>query len=682
MSSRRLLAAIMFTDIEGYTSRMQLDEKSAVLIRTIHKEAVEKLVQKYDGKVVQLYGDGSLSVFYSAVEAVECAIQLQSLFIKEEPSIPVRIGIHMGDVIYSEKEVIGDAVNIASRIESCAISGSVLISDKVHDQIRGHKHLMAEFLDAYELKNVEGAMPIYAVANEPLIVPDKQEIKGKFKLLGGEQKSEKEYVKRNLWILSVIILLILSFFLYTKISNKSNTLKSNSIAVLPFKNQSSDPDNQYFADGIMDALLNKLSSVKSLRVIPRASMEKYRNTQLTVSEIAEELGVSYILDGSAQKYDSNIRVITELIKADNEEQLWSEDYTRNFEDIFSVQTEIAEKITTKLKTTLSVSEKNLLENKITENIEAYDYFLKGDFQRNKWSKEAFEKAIFFFENAIKLDSNFVDAYVGLAAVYTAGGAVWGMFSQEKAKKRAKELLNKAVHIDPDHFEAHNILGSVYFYYDWNCEQALYHFKRTKEISGHYGNFAMDFFTKMNMLQEAEEAARYYRKQDAMNDIYITFLAQIEMYRNNFDLVKAHLEEGFGLNEGFFFLRESAKIYYYIKEFEKSQMALDKLKKVTDGRPAVQVWIEAGLTKHQGEDPSSFISELENIYMQNTSGSPGWFLALYYFEFGDEKRGFEWLDKALTRREVELTWLNMERILFPYRSDLRYQRIYNEIGFLN
>ena len=173
MSSKRLLAAIMFTDIEGYTSRMQLDEKSAVLIRTIHKEAVEKLVQKYDGKVVQLYGDGSLSVFNSAVEAVECAIQLQSLFIKEDPSIPVRIGIHMGDVIYSDKEVIGDAVNIASRIESCAISGSVLISDKVHDQIRGHKHLMAEFLDAYELKNVEGAMPIYALANDPLIVPDK-----------------------------------------------------------------------------------------------------------------------------------------------------------------------------------------------------------------------------------------------------------------------------------------------------------------------------------------------------------------------------------------------------------------------------------------------------------------------------------------------------------------------------
>ena len=111
------------------------------------------------------------------------------------------------------------------------------------------------------------------------------------------------------------------------------------------------------------------------------------------------------------------------------------------------------------------------------------------------------------------------------------------------------------------------------------------------------------------------------------------------------------------------------------------MALDKLKKVTDGRPAVQVWIEAGLTKHMDKDSSSFITELENMYMQKNSGSPGWFLALYYFEFGDEKRGFEWLDKAFTRREVELTWLNMERILSPYRSDLRYQRIYNEIGFL-
>ena len=462
----------------------------------------------------------------------------------------------------------------------------------------------------------------------------------------------------------------------------TNLTEDKSIAVLPFKNQSSDPENQYFADGIMDALLNKLSNVKSLRVIPRTSMEKYRNTQLSVSEIADELGVSYLLAGSAQKYGSDIRVITELIEAENEEQLWSEDYTRSYEDIFAVQTEIAEKITTKLKAALSVSEMNLLEKKITENIEAYDYFLKGDFQRNKWSKEAFEKAIVFFENAIKLDSTFVDAYVGLAAVYTAGGAVWGMFSQDTAQKRAKELLNKAVKFDPDHFEAHNILGSVNFYYDWNCEQALYHFKRTKEISGHYGNFAMDFFTKMNMLQEAEEAAMFYRKQDVMNDIYVSFLAQIEMYRNNFDLAKARLEEGFGLNEGFFFLRESAKIYYSMKELENAQIALNKLKKVTEGRPAVQVWIEAGLTKHQDGDPSSFIAELENMYIQKVSGSPCWFLALYYFEFGDEEKGFEWLDKALERHEVELTWLKMERILSPYRTDLRFQKIYNEVGFLD
>ena len=171
MRHQRQLAAIMFTDIEGYTSLMQHDEEQATAIRERHRNSFEVTTEAYGGKIIQYFGDGTLSIFKSTVEAVYCAIEMQKAFL-EDPKIPVRIGIHVGDIMYSDEDIIGDAVNVASRIESCAVPGSVLISDKVHDQIRSHRDIHVKFLDAYELKNVDGAMPIFAISNDGLVVPN------------------------------------------------------------------------------------------------------------------------------------------------------------------------------------------------------------------------------------------------------------------------------------------------------------------------------------------------------------------------------------------------------------------------------------------------------------------------------------------------------------------------------
>jgi class 3 adenylate cyclase len=179
MSKKRQLAAIMFTDIEGYTSLMQQDEGIAISLREKHREIFVRSTMKFRGKIIQYFGDGTLSVFKSSVEAVESAIEMQLSFILE--NIPVRVGIHVGDIVYSEEDIIGDAVNVASRIESCAVAGSILISDKVHDQIRSHRHIESKFLDAYELKNVESALPLFAISNDGLVVPDQKGIKGKLK---------------------------------------------------------------------------------------------------------------------------------------------------------------------------------------------------------------------------------------------------------------------------------------------------------------------------------------------------------------------------------------------------------------------------------------------------------------------------------------------------------------------
>ena len=195
MHQNRQLAAIMFTDIEGYTSLMQQDEGIAIAVRDKHRGIFDDTTSAFHGEIIQYFGDGTLSVFKSTVEAVECAIEMQLAFVSE--NIPVRIGIHVGDIVYSEDDIIGDAVNVASRIESCASAGSILISDKVHDQIRSHRHIKTQFLDAYELKNVDSALPLFAVANDGLSIPDAKEIKGKLKEGNNSEKITKTGRKRS-----------------------------------------------------------------------------------------------------------------------------------------------------------------------------------------------------------------------------------------------------------------------------------------------------------------------------------------------------------------------------------------------------------------------------------------------------------------------------------------------------
>ena len=193
-NQERKLAAILFADIVGYTALMQHDEQETIAMRARHREIFEETTQLHQGTIVQYFGDGTLSVFKSTVEAVDCAVAMQLAF-QKDPAIPVRIGIHVGDIVFSNEDIIGDAVNVASRIESCAIPGSVLISDKVHDQIRSHRHLKVQFLDAYELKNVDEPLPLFAIANEGLRVPDPKTIKGKLKTLP-ETANKKPLVKK------------------------------------------------------------------------------------------------------------------------------------------------------------------------------------------------------------------------------------------------------------------------------------------------------------------------------------------------------------------------------------------------------------------------------------------------------------------------------------------------------
>jgi len=402
------LSAIMFTDIQGYTSLMQKDESEAVKIRNRHREIFDRLTKKYKGKILQYYGDGTLSTFGSANQAVKCGIELQLEF-REHPAIPVRIGIHTGDVIFRDDDVIGDGVNLASRVESLAEAGSVFISEKVHDEIRNQPDIETRFMGKYTLKNVKEAMKVYAIANDGLVVPK----------------------RRKSWIgwtfVATIILIVASIVFFTDFYKQAGlTISSSSvaddlsIAVLPFINDSDDSTNIYFINGLMESTLNDLQKIRGLRVISRTSVEKYRNKPKPIAEIAEELNVKYIVEGSGQKRDDQIFLHIQLIEAATDKHLLSEQYIRESSDIFHLQLDIASQIAEKIEVVLSPDEQKLISKSYTDDPIAYDLFLKGRDRMNQGTEEGLYEGISYMRKAIHQDSAYARPYaaIGIAYYYT------------------------------------------------------------------------------------------------------------------------------------------------------------------------------------------------------------------------------------------------------------------------
>ncbi|MDH3268082.1 MAG: adenylate/guanylate cyclase domain-containing protein, partial [Ignavibacteria bacterium] len=380
MKEIRMLAAIMFTDMVGYTAMMQENERQAKILRSKHREVLENLVNKHRGQILQYYGDGTLSIFGSAIEAAVCAAKIQQE-LQNEPKVPLRIGIHSGDVVYDDEGVYGDGVNIASRIENLAVPGSVLISDKINDELKNQKDISTVFLGRYNLKNVKAPVKLYAVSSNSLVTPSNKDIEGK-------------------------------------------TVNSdNSIAVLPFINLSAERDNEYFSDGITEELLNALAKVDGLLVTSRTSSFAFKGKNIDIREIGKQLGVKIVLEGSVRKYGNRVRVTAQLINADDGYHKWSETYDRNLEDIFAVQDELANSIVDQLKSSISLRKPAESLVKVpTENIDAYNLYLKGLYNWNKWAPDFISKAIKYFEDAANLSPDFSLAYARLSACYTFLGA--------------------------------------------------------------------------------------------------------------------------------------------------------------------------------------------------------------------------------------------------------------------
>lgn len=468
---KRKLAAVFSSDAVGYSRLMAEDEAATVKTIATYRDIISSLIKQHRGRVVDSPGDNVLAEFSSVVDSVQCAVAVQNEIqtrnagLAENRRMEFRIGINLGDVIEEEDRIYGDGVNIAARLESLADPGGICVSKTAFDQIETKLPLGYEYLGEQSVKNIPKPVRVYRVLMKPDAV-------GK---VIGEKRFLGRFSRRTAMAAIVILVVVAAglaiwniFLQQTKriepasLDRMAYPLPDKpSIAVLPFVNMSDDPSQAYFSDGITEDIITTLSKVPKLFIIARNSTFTYKDRPVKIQQVAEELGVRYVLEGSVRKEGEKIRITTQLIDAVNGYHLWAERFDRDLKDIFVLQDEIAMKVLTALEVKLVGGHASLLISRGTENLEAYLTILQGREFYERSNRENNFMARRKFEEALALDPNYAAALNLLARTHFMDVWIGSTKSPKASLMTAIDLTQKAIVLDDSLADSHALLGYLY-----------------------------------------------------------------------------------------------------------------------------------------------------------------------------------------------------------------------------
>jgi TolB-like protein/Tfp pilus assembly protein PilF len=408
--AERRLAAILAADVVGYSRLMGADEAGTARAFRGHREAIAPIVAAHGGRVVRTIGDGVLLEFPSIVAAVECAVGVQKLMARRNADAPAdqrmlfRIGINLGDVLVEDHDIVGDGVNVAARLESLAEPGGICISEDVHRHVHGKVDVGFADMGFQQLKNIARPVRAYRVRLEELLPP---------------RSPQPELPDRP------------------------------SIAVLAFQNMSGDPEQEYFSDGIVEDIITALSRMRWLFVIARNSSFIYKGRAVDVKQVGRELGVRYVLEGSVRKAANRVRITGQLIDSSTGVHLWADRFEGGLEDIFELQDQVTASVVGAIGSKLEQAEIERAKRKPTENLDAYDYFLRGMAALHRWSREGNNEALRLFYRAIELDPDFASAYGMAARCYSQRKASGWMIDRAQEAAETERLARRAIALGKD-----------------------------------------------------------------------------------------------------------------------------------------------------------------------------------------------------------------------------------------
>jgi TolB-like protein len=630
----------MFADMVGYTAMIQEDEALALALRQKLRRKLEEAVNSHYGRILEFRGDGALCSFNSAIEGVKAAVALQ-LDMQTLPIVPLRIGIHTGDVMVDGDYVYGDGVNIASRIESFAVPGSIFISGKVYDDIKNQKDIQAVPLGKYALKNVKEQVELFAISNAGIQIPEIHSLEGK-----GERILQK------------------------------------SILVLPFVNMSTDTEQEYFSDGLTEELITSLSRLKEIRVISRTTSMLYKGTTKDVKTIGKETGVSYILEGSVRRFKNDLRITAQFIDANKDLHIWAETFRGKMEDIFDIQETVSVKIVEALRMQLTGKEKKKLQKRYTENSEAYQLYLQGRYSWNKRNEEGLNTASRYFEKALEKDPKYALAWAGLADTYSLMGEYTNISRRELYPKQM-EAVSKALELDSNLAEAHISLAISLMLNEWDWKNSEKEYKIGLELNPNYATghhwyaewllYNSKFEEALNEITLATELDPV--SQGILKDKGIHFY-YTRQYDEAIDLGKKTLE----LDPGFVPAHRLLSLAYQGKGLYNKAIAENQRwgeltgNKVKTEVALVQIYAAAGY-KQEVE------KMLKLLDTSKLGGNDYRGMATIYAGLGDMDNAFEWLEKSFKKHEESLCSLNIDPKMDPLRNDPRFDSMVKRIGLL-
>ncbi|MCP3928126.1 MAG: hypothetical protein GY705_03390 [Bacteroidetes bacterium] len=674
MTRTRQLVAIMFTDIQGYTALMQQNEKKAIQVRDKHRRIFNSITEKHKGRILQYYGDGTLSIFDSAIEAVKCGIEMQIDF-QKDPAIPVRIGIHTGDIIFSEEEIIGDGVNVASRIESLAVPGSIFISEKVYDEIKNQESIKTTLIKTFKLKNVEKPIEVFAVSNIGLIVPKPEDIKGKtepvLSSLPEKQIQPKPKIRKSvllaITIATIIMVLLFVYLKFSVNSSPSTEIQEKSIAVLAFENMSGDSEQEYFSDGISEEILNSLVNIEGLKVAGRTSAFSFKGKNEDIRTVGEELDVSMVLEGSVRKAGNQVRITAQLINVEDGFHIWSETYDRQIEDIFTVQEDIANRIVEKLKLQVQKTSESH-----TQNIKAYEMLLKGSYFYMK-GFEHLEKAMEYFQKAVELDQDYAEAYAYIGELYLY---YTGFMSTSDAFAKARTNAQKAISLNEHNPRAHKVLAYIHLFYDWDWEGTLSEYNKSIQHGQRDQNEFITYyyiFVKKDY-DQAIQISKQILETDPLRIENHWQLGMCNYFAERFEDALVSYNNALELNPNFSeALRWKGIVLGYLGKFEEAIYSIEKSLEITNGEGSANFdLLKLKILMGKGDEvlntinPEEFIDPVDAAELYSLLQMP------------DE--AIFWLEKGYRERSVMMVSLKYYWIWDPIRKDPRFIEIHDRMNF--
>ncbi len=644
MSARgRRLGAIMFTDVVGYTSMSSQDEATALGLLGRYRALLNSVFPRHEGRVVKTMGDGFLVEFASAVEAVDCAVEVQKELgrfnsaLAEEQKVLVRIGIHVGDVVHSDGDVLGDAVNVASRVEPLAEPGGICVTRQVVDQVEGKVKWPLLPMGERELRNLPNPVEVYSV--------------------GVDSVEQGPGIRQ--------------------------TPDRRRVAILPFSNLSPDPNDRYFADGMTEELISTVSRIPSLSVISRASAMRYRDTPLSTKRVGGELGVGAILEGSVRKAGNRVRISAQLLEVGSDRYVWSQSYDRDLTDIFAVQGEIAQQVADGLKVQLLSEEKERLGERQTGSLEAYNLYLRGRYYWNERTEESVTRAVGLCESAIKADPNFARAYSGLADCYLIL-ANYEWMSPEDAGRRAKECALKALALDEGLAEAHASLGLIYANHEWNFPKAEVELGRAIELNPNYASAFHWRSTLYGYMGRHEEALRMIRKALELDPYSVVISQAVGVALLNvgrFDEASKELHKLAEENPRL----QSAHFWLMLVHLARSEYkdAVDEGKKEVEtnqydlgARLDLAFALSEGGEKEEGARLVDEVLARKDVYVSPCS------LGVVLLSLGRAEEGAAWLDRACTERDSSLLYVKSSPVFAKLRSFPGWAEIERRMGIVS